>query len=139
MLQELWEFEENEKVEERIRQKLEFQLRQRIEARLALEQQVMDQIRRKEQDKNDEKVFCEQQLQMLAERDKLEQLSNEKRRKKVMEHRRAIQEMLEQRKLERIESMAVEIRMREIKEEQERRKYGTFIMFLIFCVINFTF
>lgn len=130
-MQELWAFEENEKIEEGIRNKLEFQLRQRIEARLQLEQQLIDQKRRKEQEQNDEKVFCEKQLQMLAERDKIEQLSNEKRRRKIMEHRRVIQEMLEQRKLHRIETMKMEIKMRELEAEEEKRKYVIFIIFIL--------
>ena len=65
LLQELWAFEENEKIEEQMRNKLEFQLRQRIEARLILEQQLMDQKQRKERAENDEKIFWEKQLQML--------------------------------------------------------------------------
>ncbi|CAG9807400.1 unnamed protein product [Chironomus riparius] len=122
LLQELWAFEENEKIEEQMRNKLEFQLRQRIEARLILEQQLMDQKQRKEREENDEKIFWEKQLQMLAERDKIEQLSNEKRRRKILEHRKAIQELLEQRKLQRVEALATEIRMREIEEQDEKRK-----------------
>lgn len=135
LLQELWAFEENEKIEEQIRKKLEFQLRQRIEARLILEQQLMDQKQRKERDENDEKIYWEKQLQMLAERDKIEQLSNEKKRRKILEHRKAVQEMLEQRKLQRIEEMATEIKMREIEEENEKRKYVISILFTL-CITS---
>lgn len=135
LLQELWAFEENEKIEEQIRNKLEFQLRQRIEARLILEQQLMDQKQRKERDENDEKIYWEKQLQMLAERDKIEQLSNEKRRRKILEHRKAVQEMLEQRKLDRIEAMATEIKMREIEQEDEKRKYVISILFTL-CITS---
>lgn len=110
-------------------------MRQRIEARLILEQQLIDQKKRKEREENDEKLFCEKQLQMLAERDKIEQLSNEKRRRKFLEHRKAIQEMLEQRKLERVEAMASEIRMREIEEEDKKRKYVFIILFTL-CITS---
>lgn len=112
-------------------------MRQRIEARLILEQQLMDQKKRKEREENDEKLFCEKQLQMLAERDKIEQLSNEKRRRKILEHRKAIQEMLEQRKLERVEAMATEIRMREIEEEDKKRKY-VIIIYLLYVSLHVT-
>jgi hypothetical protein len=95
----------------------------------------MDQKRRKEQEENDEKLFCEKQLQMLAERDKIEQLSNEKRRRKILEHRKDIQEMLEQRKLQKVEAMATEIRMREIEEEEKKRKYVISILFTL-CITS---
>lgn len=122
LLNELWTFEENEKIEEELRSKMEFQLRCRIQARLALEQQLMEKQKRKEQEELNEKVFWEKQLQMLAERDKIEQLSNEKRHRKIVEHRRAVQEMLHERKLQRAETLANEIKQRDIEEQEEKRK-----------------
>lgn len=59
---------------------------------------------------------------MLAERDKLDQMSAEKRRRKMAEHRRATQELLEERKLQRIEKLAEEMKLRDLEQEREKRK-----------------
>jgi hypothetical protein len=122
LLQELWAFEQNEKVEEQIRSQMEYKLRLRIDSRIALEQQLIERQRQREQEEQDERAFCEKQLQMLAERDKIEQLSNEKRRKKVAEHRKAIQEMLEERKNQRAAALAEEIKLRDALKQEEKRK-----------------
>lgn len=101
---------------------MEYRLRMAVESRLALEQQLEEQRKRKEQDEMDEKVFYESQLQLLAERDKLEQLSNEKRRRKMAEHRRAVQEMLSERKLQRAEELALELKARDAEQQAEKRR-----------------
>jgi hypothetical protein len=123
LLQELWAFEQNERDEENIRNHLEYRLRLRIESRLALEQQLIEQKRQKEQDELNEKTFYENQLQMLAERDKIEQMSNERRRRKIAEHRKATLELLEERKQRRAEALAVEIKLRVEEQQEEKRKY----------------
>lgn len=122
LLQELWAFEQNEKIEERIRSHMEHRLRLAVESRLALERQLEEQRQRKEQEDLDEKTFYENQLQLLAERDKLEQLSNERRRRKITEHRRAVQEMLSERKLQRAEALALELKARDAEQQAEKRK-----------------
>lgn len=118
----MWAFEENEKVEERMKSQIEYRLKLAIESRLALEQQLLEQRKRKEQEEVDEKAFYENQLLLLAERDKLEQLSNERRRRKIGEHRKAIKEMLEERKVQRAEALAMEMKERDVEKEEERRK-----------------
>lgn len=109
-------------MEERIREQLEHRFRVRVETRLALEEQLMDQQRRKELEAKEDALFREKQLQMFAERDKIDQMSDEKRRRKMAEHRKAIQELLEERKQQRIEKLAEEMKLRDIEQEQERRK-----------------
>lgn len=59
---------------------------------------------------------------MLAERDKIDQMSNEKRRRKMAEHRKATHELLEERKQQRVEKLADEIRLRDLDQQQEKRK-----------------
>lgn len=122
LLQELWAFEQNEKVEEKIREQLEHRFRVRVETRLALEEQLMDQHRRREILELEDRLFREKQLELLAERDKLDQLSDEKRRRKMAQHRKAIHEMLEERKAQRVEDMAKEMQQRDIEQEQKKRK-----------------
>lgn len=121
-MQELWAFEQNEKIEEKIREQMEYRFRVRVETRLALEEQLMDQQRRKELDAHEDKIFREKQLEMLAERDKIDQLSDEKRRKKMAEHRRAIHEMLEERKAKRAVDLAEELELRNLEQAEEKRK-----------------
>lgn len=101
---------------------MEYRFRVRVETRLALEEQLIDQHRRKENEALEDRIFREKQLELLAERDKLDQLSDEKRRRKMAEHRKAIHEMLEERKLQRIENLAQEMKLRNIEQEQEKRK-----------------
>lgn len=122
MLQELWAFEQNEKEEVGIRSQIEYRLKLAVESRLALEKQLVEQRMKKEQSEMDEKAFYENQLLLLAERDKLEQLSNERRRRKIAEHRKAIQEMLAERKLQRAAAMALEMKTRDVEEAAEKRK-----------------
>lgn len=122
LLQELWAFEQNEKVEEKIREQLEYRFRVRVETRLALEEQLMEQNRRKELEAHEDKIFLAKQLEQLAERDKIDQLSDEKRRRKMAEHRKAIKEMMEERKLQRAESLAEEVKLRDVEQQQQKRK-----------------
>lgn len=101
---------------------MEHRLRLAVESRLALEQQLEEQRQRKEREDLDEKEFYENQLQLLAERDKLEQLSNERRRRKITEHRHAVQAMLEERKIHRAEALAEELKVRDAEQQAEKRK-----------------
>jgi len=94
----------------------------RVQTRLALEEQLMDQFKRKQQEEQDDKQFREQQTELLAERDKLDIMSNERRKRIMSEHRKAIRQMLEERKLQRAHLLALEMKMRDAEEEQEKRK-----------------
>lgn len=82
----------------------------------------MDQQRRRDLEAQEDRIFQEKQLEMLAERDKIDQMSNEKRRRKMAEHRKATHELLEERKQQRVVKLADEIRLRDLDKEQERRK-----------------
>lgn len=129
----MYAFEQNEKVEERTRIDLERKFRVRVETRLALEQQLMDQYKRKLQVKEDDKVFLGKQMEMMAERDKIDQMSNERRRRKMAEHRKDIHELLEKRKEQRVLDIANEIKLRELEQKQEARKY-VYKMLLSSCL-----
>lgn len=118
----MWAFEQNEKIEETLREQMEYRFRVRVENRLALEAQLCDQQRRRDLEAQEDRIFQEKQLEMWAERDKIEQLSDEKRRRKMTEHRRAIHELLELRKMQRVESLALELKTRDLEQEQEKRK-----------------
>lgn len=118
----MWAFEQNEKIEEKLRQQIEYRFRIRVETRLALEEQLNDQQFRKESEKREGQNYREKQLALWAERDKIDQLSDEKRRKKMAEYRRAIHEIIEQKKQQRVENLATELQVRNSEQEQEKRK-----------------
>lgn len=122
LLQELWAFEQNEKNEEKLRKHLEYRFRVRVETRLALENQLREQQEKKTDQAKEDEIFREKQLKMWAERDKLEQMSDEKKRRKMTEYRKSVKEILDQRKSQRIESACEEIRQCKVEEEIEKRK-----------------
>lgn len=105
LLVELHMKELREREEAKLRKDLEAQLRRRIEVRLDLEKQREHLWIRREQDKEEERLYREQQLQELAERDKLDLLSNEMKRRKQIEHRQEIRQILDQRRQQRIDEL----------------------------------
>lgn len=93
------------KEEIRLRKQLEDQLRKRVLVRLELQKQRESRWIRQEQEREEEKMFKEEQLRQMAEADRLELLSNEMRRRKQVEHRRAVEKLLQDRKEGRIKEM----------------------------------
>ncbi|EDS27919.1 kinectin [Culex quinquefasciatus] len=98
------------------------QLRKRIEARLGIERQLVEIECRRKQQEDEDRRFKEDQLKLWAERDRLDQLSNEKRRLKLMEHRRAIQELLEERRQRRADEVKELMQMQSLFEQEEKRR-----------------
>lgn len=80
-----------EREEKRLREKLEEQLRQRVQVRLELEKQREFKWIRQQQEKEEERLYKEEQLRILAENDRLELLSNDLKRRKQIEHRKAVE------------------------------------------------
>ncbi|KAL9695965.1 hypothetical protein quinque_015250 [Culex quinquefasciatus] len=77
---------------------------------------------RRKQQEDEDRRFKEEQLKLWAERDRLDQLSNEKRRLKLMEHRRAIQELLEERRQRRADEVKELMQMQSLFEQEEKRR-----------------
>lgn len=80
---------------------LERILRRRIEMRIQLEQQKQENLERLAREKNDDALFRAEQLKLLSERDRIDGMTAEKRRRIVMEHNRAVREIMDQRKVAR--------------------------------------
>lgn len=97
-------------------------MRKRIEARLGLERQLTEIECRRQREADEERQFKEDQLKLWAERDRIDQMTNEKRRLKLMEHRRAIQELLEDRKRQRADQVKELMRQQSMFEQQEKRR-----------------
>lgn len=110
LLLELLEEERKAKEDVKYRQSIEKQLKEREQMRLELEIYRRDlAIQRERQLQEEERQMREDYLRQMAEQDKLEQLSNEKRRRKVIEHNKALREMIEVRRQYRTEEMAARI------------------------------
>lgn len=107
--------------EQKLRHEMEIELRRRIETRLVLDQQRQDNQVRLMHEQEEDRLFFLETMKVLAEKDKLDQLSNERRRQKMMEHRREIQELLEQRQNNRVEEVAGKLRARAMEEREEQR------------------
>ncbi|XP_065084736.1 meiosis-specific nuclear structural protein 1 [Ochlerotatus camptorhynchus] len=122
LLQDLYAAELDERQEDRIQRDLEQQLRKRIEARLGLERQLTEIECRRQREADEERKFKEDQLKLWAERDRIDQMTNEKRRLKLMEHRRAIQELLEDRKRQRADQIKELMQQQTMFEQQEKRR-----------------
>ncbi|NXN24933.1 MNS1 protein, partial [Nycticryphes semicollaris] len=98
-------------IEKRIRQRLD--LRQTYEEQLALKK-ILQQAMREE-----EEVFRQQMLAKLAEDDRIEQLNAQKRRMKQLEHRRAVEKLIEDRHKQLIEDKERELEERRLEEKRQ--------------------
>lgn len=119
----MYEIEKDEREAERFRKELEEKIRNRIEARLALDMQVANNQLKKDYEAAEERAFMEDQIRIFAERDKLDQLSNEKRRRKQLEHKQAIRELMETRRIERAQKMVEMIKETEAEIAEDQRRY----------------
>ncbi|XP_061396120.1 meiosis-specific nuclear structural protein 1-like [Musca vetustissima] len=105
------------------RQMLEKQIEERTKLRMELENYRREiAIQKQRKFAVEERQMREESLRQMAERDKLDQLSDEKRRRKIMEHNRALKEMIEQRRQQRAEEIAHRIGEFEtmLRKEKER-------------------
>ncbi|XP_055551199.1 meiosis-specific nuclear structural protein 1-like [Wyeomyia smithii] len=121
LLQDLYAAELDERQENRIQHDLEQQMRRRIEARLGLERQMVEIACQKQTTAEEERKFKDDQLRLWAERDRIEQMTVEKRRLKLLEHRRAIQELLEDRRRRRADEIK-ETRQQQLQFEQDEKR-----------------
>ncbi|EAA08575.5 AGAP004208-PA, partial [Anopheles gambiae str. PEST] len=118
----LYMAERNEKEEIQRQQQLEEQIRKRIAIRLDLEKQLSENNCLRELQAEEEKRFQEQQIQAWAERDRIDIMSNEKRRRKMMEYRRAVHELLEERRKIRPEEVKSLMEQEESQNQAENRR-----------------
>lgn len=102
---------------------LERIFRRRIETRLQLEKQKQENLERLAQAKNDDVEFRAEQLKLLSERDKIDQMTAEKRRRIMMEHHRAVREIMDQRKIAREEEKVKIAREHRYDLEQQEELY----------------
>ncbi|XP_058063748.1 meiosis-specific nuclear structural protein 1-like [Anopheles bellator] len=102
LLQELYMAEQDDRVKLKLQRELEDSLRKRIDLRVALEQQKSKNTCQRELEAEMDKRFQEDQIKAWAERDRIEQMSNERRRRKMIEYRREVLDLLEDRRQRRV-------------------------------------
>ena len=113
--------EDNQKAEQNERNDLEKKFRDRLQTRLLLEQQKEQNIRQQMDEREMDRIFRANQMEILAERDRIDQLTSEKKRQKLMEHHRQVREILEQNKLQRalIRGEELDLEKQYIREKEQ--------------------
>lgn len=110
--QELYEEELQEEYRILARAEIEKKLRQRLELQQAEREGLEDKRRARDQEKADEERFRQAMLDKFAHDDNIEQMSAQKRRMKQLDHKRAVEELIDERR-----------RRHEFEKEQERKAY----------------
>ncbi|CAF2091127.1 unnamed protein product [Rotaria magnacalcarata] len=127
--QELYLEEQEQAVRRRERDEMEARIRQRLELQRERDEQVQFKRLRDEEVKQEEDRFRQQLMVKFAEDDRIEQMNAQKRRMKQVEHKRAVDSLLEERRRqmtvdkqrevnERVEAERIEQVRKEIIEEE---------------------
>lgn len=110
-----------ERAEQKRRNEREKRFRDQVHIRIALDQQRSDHVHRLQSQKEDDQEFRQRQLELLAERDKVDQMTQERRRKLVMEHNRIVRSILDERKAKRATDFAKEMDAHKVEMAQKER------------------
>lgn len=118
--QELYLEEQEEASRTAEKEEMEKLLRQRIELRISHAEQVAYKRARREAENAEEEIFRQQMLAKFANDDRIEFLNAETRRRKQLDHRRAVEQLIQERR-ERFEASRQE-EVREYKDQVDRDK-----------------
>lgn len=97
--QELYLEEQEEMARNMEREEIEQKLRQRVELRVAHQEQMAYKGARREAEAEEEDLFRQQMLAKFEHDDRIELLNAAARRKKQLEHRRAVEALIEERRV----------------------------------------
>ncbi|KAL5256238.1 hypothetical protein ACHWQZ_G011457 [Mnemiopsis leidyi] len=113
-----WEEEEEQN---RLREKAERerQIRMRLELQEVERQQIHIKAAKKEAEKQEDDRFRQEMLAKFAEDDRIEQMNAQKRRMKQLEHKRAVEALIEDRRKQFEAEKAAE--MDEMEQERQRQ------------------
>ncbi|XP_029431180.1 meiosis-specific nuclear structural protein 1 isoform X2 [Rhinatrema bivittatum] len=100
-------------------EEMEKKIRQRLELQKNFHEQMAYKHFEKKKAKEEEEAFRQAMLAKFAEEDRLEQMNAQKRRMKLLEHKRAVEKLIEDRHLE---FLAEKERELEERKEEERRE-----------------
>lgn len=116
------------------RKQLEDQIRKRLNTKFGLETQIKEIDMRRLQRKQEDDQFRDEQLRQLAEQDRLELLTKERKRIKKQEHYRRVREMLQAREEARHAAIFDLIQGRSELMALEKRRFVHF--FIGICFYN---
>ncbi|XP_056649223.1 meiosis-specific nuclear structural protein 1-like [Diorhabda sublineata] len=124
IIQDLQEEEQRAIIDKRHREDVEKQLRIKLETRECLTQQMQDRQERARQEAEEDRKYKEELLTKLAEDAKLEQVSDQKRRLKMLQFKRDIEQMMKERRQKYAEEfqLLIEIEKDEQRKEEARRR-----------------
>lgn len=117
------------------RKQLEDRIRQRLKTKLELENQLKDiEMKRLEKKEEDER-FRVDQLNLLAEKDRLEMLTKERQRVRKQEHHRVVREMLTAREEARNAEIIALVQDHNELMALERRRFQPIFNFAHFHIV----
>lgn len=118
---ELYLEEQEEKERQKERDDMERRIRQRLELQSTHAQQMHFKNLRRKAEEDEEEEFRQQMMAKFAEDDRIEQMNANKRRMKQLEHKRAVEKLIEDRK-----SQFAADRERELEERREEERMEAF-------------
>ncbi|XP_048749255.1 meiosis-specific nuclear structural protein 1-like [Ostrea edulis] len=118
---ELYLEEQEEKERQKERDDMERKIRQRLELQSQHAQQMHFKNLRRKAEEDEEEEFRQQMMAKFAEDDRIEQMNANKRRMKQLEHKRAVEKLIDDRKVQ----FAAD-RERELEERREEERMEAF-------------
>ncbi|PIK60233.1 putative meiosis-specific nuclear structural protein 1 [Apostichopus japonicus] len=118
--QELYLEEQEEAERQKEMAEIERRIRQRLELQQTYQQQLQLKEYRRQAELKEEEEFKQQMLSKFAEDDRIEQMNAQKRRMKQQEHRRAVEQLIDDRRAQFANDRARELQEREEQEALER-------------------
>ncbi|XP_075064154.1 meiosis-specific nuclear structural protein 1 isoform X2 [Mixophyes fleayi] len=119
MRQELYLEEQAEEARQREIGEMEKKIRQRLELQRTFEEQMAFKQIVQQAAKEEEEAFRQAMLAKFAEDDRIEQMNAQKRRMKQLEHKRAVEKLLEDRRKQFIADKEREFHERDDEEKRE--------------------
>ncbi|XP_013399198.1 meiosis-specific nuclear structural protein 1-like [Lingula anatina] len=98
---------------------IERQLRERLELQRQHAEQMRYKAMRQQAEKEEEDEFRRQMLAKFAEDDRIEQMNAQKRRMKQLEHKRAVEQLIEDRRKQFSADREKELEERRLEEQME--------------------
>ncbi|MBN3323993.1 MNS1 protein, partial [Atractosteus spatula] len=98
---------------------MEKRIRQRLEMQQTFQEQMAFKQMRQQTEREEEEAFRKMMLAKFAEDDRIEQMNAQKRRMKQLEHRRAVEKLLEERRRQFQADKEHELKEREMELQRE--------------------
>ncbi|KAM3877008.1 zinc finger protein 280C-like [Diretmus argenteus] len=111
--------EQAEAIRQREIEEMEKKIRQRLMLQQTCEEQMAFKNMRKQAEKEEEEAFRRMTMAKFAEDDRIEQMNAQKRRMKQLEHKRAVEKLIEDRRRQHEADMELEAKERAVEQERE--------------------